>query len=104
MEVTVKLNGGLFHRNVPRVLRAAMYEESLEKIALRMERGGKGLGARRNTVKHKKVNDTELRVDSTRIYPRVIGSSWQRKNIGIAKSMAPRVLRKGAQRVVEALS
>jgi len=104
IEISVKVHGGLFSKDVKRAVREAMYQEALEKIGTRMERGGKGLGAKRNTVTHMPDGDLQMRVSSTRIWPRTKGTSWQRKNIGIVRAMAPRVLRKAAERIVMEMS
>lgn len=100
IEISVKVHGGLFSRNIPESVRRSMRQEAIEKIATRMERGGKGLGSKRNTISHRADGELQERVSSTRIWPRTKGTSWQSKNIGIAKAMAPRVLRKAAERIV----
>lgn len=100
ISITVKMNGGLFSRNIKRSVREAMYQEALEKVAVRMERGGKGLGAQRNVITQRPDGDLQMRVISTRIYPRTRGTSWVSKNIAITRAMAPRVLRKAADRIV----
>lgn len=104
IDITVKVNGGLFKRNISRSVRDAVYQEAVQKIATRMERGGKGLGSKRNTVTQAPDGDLQARVSSTRIYPRTKGTSWQRKNIAIAKAMSGRVLRKAAERIVNEMS
>lgn len=109
--VTVKVNGGLFEKNIPETVRDALREEVLLKINQRMTRGGvrgsggKGLGVQRNTVgSYVDVSALTLTVESTRggkeHWPRMTGSTWQRKNIAITKALAGNVLRKAANRIV----
>lgn len=100
IDVTIKVNGGIFSRNIERTVRTALYEEAIDKIADRMMRGGRGLGVRRNTLSRGFRGELEATVESTRRFPRTRGTAWTRKNIGIAKAMAPRVLRKSADRIV----
>lgn len=110
LDISVKVNGGIFEKNIPAVVRTVMYEEALLKINERLLRkgrfgsGGKGIGVQRNTItdeRRRGSGDMELLIRSTRIAPRVSGAAWQKKNIGIVKAMAPRVLRKSADRIVE---
>ena len=73
---------------------------AIETFVKRIERGGKGLGAKRNSLT-REVHTLGARVESTLIPPRVIGVSWQRKNEGIVRSMAPRVFGKMVTRIEE---
>jgi len=101
IDVTVKVNGGLFRRNVSRTVRDAMYQEAVEKVGERWMRGGRGLGVRNNTLtKHPHPGQMAVTVSSTTNTPRTTGAAMTRKKIGQAKAMAPRVLRKAADRVV----
>jgi hypothetical protein len=107
LDVTVTLKGPLFSSNLINRNRRALQEEVIRKVGERMNRrgqrgsGGKGLGVERNVVTQEQRSELELLVESTRRWPRTKGTSWQRKNIGIVKSMAPRVLRKAALRIAE---
>lgn len=103
IDINVKVTGGLFSKDIPKVVRAAVYEEAIDKIATRMERGGKGIGAKRNRITRQQREELRETITSTRYWPRTKGTSWQRKNIGIAKAMAPRVLNAYARRVVREL-
>lgn len=84
----------------PEIYRPAA-QRAIEKIGVRMERGGKGLGARNNTVVSK-PGTLSATVTSTLHNPRQKGTSWQRKNIVIANAMASRQLNAEFKREVEA--
>ena len=112
--VNVKVTGGLFKRNIPQTARDALVGETLDTIHKRLMRngrfgsGGKGRGVRRNTVDYFVDYDRgtpfALEISSTLNPPRTKGTKWLRKNVAITKAMAPRVLRKAAQRMVSDLS
>lgn len=72
--------------------------EGLGTIGTRVERGGKGLGARRNLIQRVPLSEG-LKMTSTRIYPRTRGTSWLNKNVRVIRAMFPNVLRKAAQRI-----
>lgn len=107
LNIDVTVRGPLFEKKVDETVRRAIAEEGLDKIAERLTRkgaqgsGGKGVGVKRNAVTQQR-RASELTVDtlSTRVFPRTRGTSWLKKNSGIARAMAPRVLRKVAQRIV----
>ena len=103
IQVSVTLKGPLFSKKIDQVVKAAMIEETLEKIGQRMERGGKGLGAKRNIIS-RQTAALEMGVQSTRHFPRTRGTAWTQKNVAIVKAMAPRVLRKAALRIAGELS
>lgn len=103
MNIAVNLSGPLFKKKIDAVVKAAIIEEALEKIGQRMERGGKGLGARRNIVSRRTAG-LEMEVDTTKRRPRTKGTAWARKNMGIVRGMAPHVLRKTALRIIGDLS
>lgn len=103
IDVSVTLKGPLFTKKIDDVVKRQLVAEVLTKVEERTRRQGKGLGARRNTISHER-DGLELNVESTRNWPRTKGTSWQKKNIGIVKAMAPRVMRKAAQRITEELS
>lgn len=70
-----------------------------DSIVERIEgRPGKGLGAKRNTLTSA-VEPLSATVQTSLNYPRTKGTSWGRKNEGIVKSMAPRVMKKAVQRM-----
>jgi len=101
LDVSVKLQGAFFDKRIHETVRRGVTTEAIEKISARMERGGRGLGARRNTIQtHPHAEDLTSLVTSTRNYPRTTGSTWVKKNYGIARAMAPRVLKKAADRIV----
>lgn len=101
IDITVKVNGGLFKRNIPRSVRDALMQEAVTKVSQRWLRGGKGLGVQRNTLTERVHEGAlEARVSSTLHSPRRTGAAMTRKKIGQARAMAPRVLRKAAERIV----
>ena len=102
INVGVTITGPLFKKKISDEVKGALVAEVLEKVGKRMERGGKGLGAKRNIVS-RETSGLVMEVDTTKHRPRTKGKAWARKNVGIAKSMARRVLRKAAKRIVEEL-
>jgi hypothetical protein len=100
IDVQVTLKGHLFEKKIDDTIKRALVEEVLMKVDERAQRQGKGLGAQRNRVE-RRLRGTELEIDTTRIWPRTKGTAWTRKQIAITKAMAPRVMRKAAQRIVE---
>lgn len=102
MTVAVTLKGPMFEKDVPRIIEKQIIHEILGKVEERTKRQGKGLGARRNTIDHQR-RGLELTVDTSKIRPRTKGTAWQKKNVGIIKSMAPRVARKAAERIAAEL-
>lgn len=114
VDVSVAINGALFKRNIPAVVRKALIDEALLKVNERLIRkgrfgsGGKGRGVARNYVTDERrfgdaVGDLKVVMHSTLHWPRTSGSAYVKKNIGITKAMAPRVLRKSAERMVTEL-
>lgn len=102
MSVTmdVKLRGPMFEGKISSKVERAILEEGVEKIGQRMERGGRGLGAKRNTITRRVRGRMESEARSTRRAPRTKGTAWLRKNEQVGKAMAPRVLRAVAKRIV----
>lgn len=98
IDVNVTLRGGLFGKNIPRAVEESLAGEVLAKVEERTRRQGKGIGAQRNTISHDR-DGLALRISSTLRFPRSRGSAWQRKNMAIIRSMAPRVMRKAAERI-----
>lgn len=108
IDVTVKLKGKLAIEGVAdRIVQKQIQHELIGAIGDRLTRkgskgsGGTGLGVRRNTITRApdRFNTVELR--STAVFPRTKGTAWKRKNMGIVKAMAPRVLNKTARRIEE---
>lgn len=102
-DVEVTVRGPMFRKNIDEMVKKALVAEVIDKVEQRMRRQGKGLGAQRNQVTQQMRGELELLVESTRIWPRTKGTRWTRKNIGIVKAMAPRVMQKAATRIVEDL-
>lgn len=104
LDVKVTVKGGIFKGDIPRIVERQVRQEILNHIEARTSRKnqGKGIGARRNTISHSRER-MELGIASTRIWPRTTGKAWQRKNIRIIKSMAPRVGKKAMERIAEEL-
>lgn len=104
IDVTVTFKGGLFKKDIPATTRRVLRQEVIDKVHARLMRkgaqgsGGRGKGVLRNTVSDR-VGDMEVRVASTLRSPRTRGTKWIGKNIAITKSMAPRVLRRAAERL-----
>ena len=101
MDVNVTLRGGIFTKNIPREVQAAINGEIIRKVAERTQRQGRGLGARRNTILQDSISPLELHIGTTANFPRTRGTAWQRKNIGIIRAMAPRVGNRAAQRIAD---
>lgn len=107
--VDVVVRGPLFDKKITQVVKTAMVDECLKKIEKRMKRGGKGAGAKQNIVTAEMafgaaaMNAVGMEVASTLRRPRTKGKAWVRKNVAIARAMAPRVLRKAARRMVAEL-
>jgi hypothetical protein len=99
IDITVTAKGPLFEKKIDQVVKRAIIEEAFEKINVRAQRGGRGIGAKRNTVESR-IRGLEMDVVSTLIWPRAIGSSWLRKNIGIIRATVPRYVRSIAKRIV----
>jgi hypothetical protein len=107
IDVTVTVSGPLMKARLNDNLKRAVYEEAFAKFEERINRRpgprarrGRGLGMLRNTVTSER-SDLTLIETSTLIWPRTKGRAWTAKNIGIVKSMAPRVIRKVVARMLE---
>lgn len=72
--------------------------DAMETFGKRMQRGGKGLGAQRNTIAIQR-EALGVRAQTTLNNPRQTGMTWARKNIAIIKAMANSVFRKAAERM-----
>lgn len=74
------------------------FDGAMGTFEKRIMRQGKGLGSQRNTlmVAPQSLMST---VTSTLNHPRTVGTSWGRKNEGIIKGMAPRVIKKVATNI-----
>lgn len=99
---TVRLSGGLFGGSIPKHVQNALVQEALLKVDERISRpyAGKRKGRANNTVTAKR-EELALVEASTLRWPRTSGATWTRKNVAIIRSMAPRVMRKAAQRIAE---
>lgn len=82
------------------VLAQPEFDGALETFGKRMERQGKGLGAKRNSIR-RETQPLGARAESTLNYPRTSGVAWQRKQEAVIKAMAPRVLNKMVKRIEE---
>lgn len=108
MNIKVTVKGPLFNKKISDVVENAIIEEALNKIEDRLSRkgaqgsGGRGLGVQRNEITNARTR-LELRVFSSRKFPRTKGTAWQRKNVAIVRAMAPRVLRSVAKRTASEL-
>jgi len=100
--IDVTVRGPFFDKKIDQVVQDAIVAEALEKIGARTERGGRGLGSKRNTISLSR-SALVLEVASTKRFPRTRGTSWQRKNVGIVRAMAGRVLRSVAKRITAEL-
>ena len=100
IDVHVSLRGGMFTKDIPSVVVKQLRHEVSQKVEERTARGGRGMGAMRNEVSHRR-DRLDVEAVSTLHRPRLTGKAWQRKNIGIVKSMGPRVLRKAAERIAQ---
>jgi len=108
MAVNVTVKGPLFSKNIRGVVKQAIVDECMKKVHERLSRKppAKKLGMMRNPVKTRmEAGGTEAvnlyfeHVESRFHNPRRTGSSWVKKNMGIIKAMAPRVLRAAANRI-----
>lgn len=106
--VDIEVRGPLVTKRVDKIVQDAIVQESLNKVRERLTRygpkgsGGKGLGVQRNVV----TTDTEgltLEETSTLRWPRTKGTKKAQKDVGIVRSMLPRVLNKVAERIVNEL-
>lgn len=109
MAVHVTVRGPLFTKKINAVVKQAMIDECMKKVDERLSRKppAKKLGMMRNPVKTRMeaggtdaVNLHFEHVQSRFHNPRRTGSSWAKKNMGIIKAMAPRILRATAKRIV----
>lgn len=103
IDVNVTVRGPLFRRKIDEVVKRSIIEEVLLKVEERVERQGKGLASRINFV-DAKIKDLELTEHSTLRYPRTTGAAKQRRDVRAVKALAPRVMQRAAERIVERLS
>lgn len=95
---SVTLRGGLFGKNIPKVVERQIVEHILRSVQKRVERGGKGLGEQRNTTTTD-ISGLTLTERFTRRRPRVSGRAKIKKQIGQVKAIAPRSGRKAAEMI-----
>jgi len=113
LNITVAVRGPLFTKKIDSTVKKAILEEGLERIGKELDlktarlirrplthKKGAGLGAKRNPV-HRKTTGIVMDVIS-RIgkYPRMSGRRWTENNMAAIYRMAPRMLRKIANRIV----
>lgn len=113
IEVKALFKGGIFTKEIEPLVQKQITHEVIEKLEERMTRkgtqgsGGRGLGVQRNVVTAERKGFAVLEVKSTvggkEHWPRTTGSKWQGKNIGIIRSMSPRLVNAAARRIVEEL-
>ena len=99
-DVQVKGLDELLRKTQWDVLAQPEFDGALETFGKRMERQGKGLGAKRNSIR-RETQPLGALAESTLIWPRTTGVSWQNKQEAVLKSMAPRVLNKMVRRIEE---
>ncbi len=123
IEVKVRLRGPLFEKKIDKVVEEAIVFYAMRRIETRVRRVPKRkkgtLGRRRNPIPKGKLDRTPpmfglgtlelgggvaMTFKSTLKPPRTKGKSWQRKNVAIIKSMAPRVMRSVAKQIAANLS
>ncbi len=123
MDIKVNVSGPLFTKDIVKTIEKAVIEEAIDVLDARIMLTGKkfstsgqakqskktgrqvrgqGLGVMRNTLSERRET-LKSHVSSTLIPPRTVGTSWIAYNMGIAKSLVPRVVRKTADRIVRDL-
>jgi hypothetical protein len=103
LTMSVTLTGPIFNKVVRGVFERAVEQEIFDKVYDRTKRGGKGLGARLNTVTRERAAVTDLVITSTKIFPRTKGTSWKNKNIRIIRAMSGAIAKKAARRITQEL-
>lgn len=114
-QVTVSVRGlkELEKKLDGKVLYTPELEAGMDTIRDRMLRGGKGRGVKNNTLTTQRGVLTRRIVSTTRdlsdkeqfnrysprFNPRVTGSAWRSKQVGIFNGMVSRVVRKVVQRI-----
>ena len=101
--IDVKIKGLVGH-DIDKAVQRAILEESMQKFAPRLRRGGRGIGAKRNPVETIELGPLDLIAESSANFPRTTGKAWAGKNEAILKSMAPRVIRKTFKRMTDDLA
>lgn len=91
---------------VPRVLKEGFHlqpelEDGLDTIGKRLERRGRGLGDRNNSLNRERFQMGQRITYSTNRWPRSSGRKKLDKLTSIFKGMAPRVINKVAKRIQE---
>lgn len=101
--VNVTLRGPLFEKQISRVVERQIMTEAMPKFEKRVRRRGRRMGRRRNPIGPGELTlgrGVTLVMESTKHHPRTTGSAWTAKNVAAIKSMAPRVLRSLARKIV----
>lgn len=107
--VEVTITGKFFDKKIDKVVEDAIVQEAVTKVGERLTRrgalgsGGKGITVKKNVVT-RRVGGMEETIASTLKGKRTKGNAWVGKNMGIAKGMLPRVLRKTATRITSELN
>ena len=111
--VNVVVRGPLFDKRITPVVKRAMVDRCLKTIDKRLRRPGrwsKRLGARKNVVTADMALGAAaaqaytLEHRSTLRHPRTKGTGWVRKNVKIARGVAPSALKAAAREIVGELS
>jgi hypothetical protein len=107
IDVNVTLKGGLItgKKKPDKVIHARMVSNVIDSLDKRWSRPnqGRGIGAKRNILTTREAG-MSIELSTTRRWPRVTGRAFQKKNIGIAKQIIPRSLRKAEREMVAELS
>ena len=111
---SITLRGPLFSKNIPKVLRAAILKEAMEKFEKRVRRpkkSGHNLGRKRNPIPKGVVtlrDGVEMALRSTTgshmRNPRTTGKAWVSANMAAIKKMVPFVIRKAARKMAAELN
>lgn len=105
--VSVTMRGPLFSKVITKEVEKAIMSEAMAKFEKRVRRKGRRVGRKRNPIGPGELTlgrGVTLVLTSTTVHPRTTGSAWTAKNVAAIKSMAPRVLRSVARKIVGELS
>jgi hypothetical protein len=116
LNITVTLRGPLFTKKIDATVKKAILTEGLERIGKELDiktarlirrplthKKGAGLGAKRNPVHRKTAGIVMDIISRIGKYPRMSGRRWTENNMVAIYRMAPRMLRKIANRIVSEL-
>ena len=108
--VTINITGPLFTKNADTVVGDAIKIQAMAKFEKRVRRKTRRIGNRRNPIPPGELTSSGRSVTLTMIsplplhYPRRSGFSWKRKMTAAVRSMAPRVVRSVAKKIVAELN